>query len=158
MTRVRVLFHLAALIGPFLVIVVWTLLMANGDFREVPEMLGGLSVFVGASLIAAQLAILTCWGMFERRMCGGNRGWPAGVAMSLLTHALFGPVTVVGLIATLGFRSWLGEGHRWSFMTQSLYFSAASLLVAGAVTIPATALLAQWLAYSYRKESSDGVA
>lgn len=79
--------------------------------------------------------------------------------MAAITHALFGVLGDVLLIAAVGgWREAAGNGKVSDIVLQMVFFFAASVFALGAITFPATALLAHWIAALRRKELVHDVA
>lgn len=137
----RVLLHLAAALLPLAA----AALIMRGNLGSTDSIM-----FMLAAIAAAQLAASLGWPLFDRaaRRGGGWRAAASGVVMALLTHLLFAPlVAVCGLL--IGARIFRDPAQ---FGLMMLWLSVGSLILAGAVTVPAVALLNLALQPLRRKE------
>jgi len=147
--------HLAALLAPLAAAGAWTLIAREAELTFGP---GGLAIFGGVAVIAAQVAALLRWRALERRAREGRGAWRTGIGMAAITHVLFGVLADVLLIAAVGgVQQAAGTGRFSDILLQMAFFFAASVFALGAVTFPATALLAHWIAALRRKELADDV-
>lgn len=137
----RVLLHLAAALLPLAA----AALIMRGNAGSTDAIM-----FMVSAIGAAQLAVLLGWPLFNSaaRRGGWWRAALSGAAMALLTHALFAPmVAVCGLFIGAGmFR----DPQQFGLLMLAL--SAGSLVLAGAVTVPAVMLLHLALQRLRRKE------
>ena len=137
----RVLLHLAAALLPLAA----AALIMRGKSGSTDAIM-----FMVSAVAAAQLAALLGWPLFDRaaRRGGWWRAALSGVVMALLTHALFAPMVAVwGLF--IGARVFRDPEH---FGLLMLWLSVGSLIMAGAVTVPAVVLLNLALQPLRRKE------
>lgn len=153
MSRARLLLHLAALVVPFALAAAWSAVSDRGDSQL------GLRqalIFGGLGALSAQLAALLRWPALERRAQAGEGAWKAGLGMAALTHVFFGVLFAAALNASV---LWLQPDKASAaadVVLQALFFIAMPVLVAGIVSFPSTAVLAQGIAALRRKELADG--
>lgn len=147
--------HLAALLIALLLASVWSLVLDRGDMQLA---LKEDAIFGGIGALSAQLAALLRWRALERRARVGEGAWLTGLGMAAITHVLFGLIFTAALNASV---LWLQPEEAVAvsdLALQVLFFTAMSVLVAGVVSFPLTAALAQGIAALRRKELADGAA
>lgn len=155
MSRARLWLHLAALLAPLAAVSV-------GPFmaRDAGVMFGlsGFAIYGSIAVVSAQVAALLRWRALERHAREGHGAWRTGIGMAAITHLLFGVLADAVLIAAIGgWQEAAGTGKPSDIVLQMAFFFAASVFALGAVTFPATALLAHWIAALRRKELVDDV-
>lgn len=145
MIGARARLHLAAAVIPAgLAISAVSLLL---DFGTSTKFLSDVARFAGSAVLAAQLAAWLRWGALERRARSGSDGWPAGLGMAALTHALFGLLLALAAARTDDWTTALGDAA-----IIGSFFALFSLGMAGVPSFLLTAWLAQHLTARRRKE------
>ena len=129
MSQARVVLHAAAFIAP--VVAVYGVIAAFG--LHVPEV-GGMVV---PAIAAAQIGALTGWPLLERfRASAWGVPLMIGLLMALVTHLVFGPLSVVSQMPFS--KTSMGDDA----FSAALLFSCLSAVVAGPVSAPATMAIA----------------
>jgi len=155
-SHARLWLHVAALLAPLAATAAWMLIshLADMAFGYV-----GLAIFGGVAVVSAQIAALLRWRALERRAREGHGAWLTGIGMAAITHLLFGVFADLLLIAAVGAVGQASDAGKPSdLVLQVLFFFIMSVFMLGAITFPATALLAHWIAALRRKELLDHVA
>ena len=158
MSRARLWLHVAALVAPLAAAGAWMLVMREASLSSG---FGGF-VFFGigcVAVVSAQVAALLRWRALERRAREGHGAWLTGIGMAAITHLLFGVFADLLLVAAVGAVGQASDAGKPSDLAlQVLFFFIMSVFALGAITFPATALLAHWIAALRRKELFDHVA
>lgn len=150
MIGARARLHLAAAVIPAGLAISVALLLSFGSSVELLSHVARLARFAGLAVLAAQLAVWLRWGALERRARNGRDGWPVGLGMAALAHALFGPLLALGLLGKAG-----PDDRPMALFEVAIigsFFALASLVIAGVPSFLLTAWLAQRLAVRRRKE------
>jgi hypothetical protein len=155
MISARTWLHIAAVVAPCAAAMLGSILLNRTDLRLAT---GQAVIFGIGGTLAAQIAALLRWHALDRRAREGSGAWKTGLGMAVTTHALFGLLFVAATAASM---RWLEAGDPGSakeLFAQAGFIAALSVLSVGAITFPATALLAQKIAALRRKELADGAA
>ena len=153
MSRARAVLHLAALVVPFAVAAVWSVIANRADTGFDLEQ---TVIFGGLGALSAQVAAALRWRALDRRARAGEGAWKAGIGMAAITHALFGVLFAAAVNASVLWLQPEGASGATDVMLQVVFFVAVSMLVVGLATFPLTAALAQGVAALRRKELADG--
>ncbi|MBL0163596.1 MAG: hypothetical protein IPP82_08140 [Xanthomonadales bacterium] len=145
----RAILHLCALVLPMIPVLIW--LGAMGKQFNVAGLTATLLIAAPA-VLAAQTAALLRWRALDKRARSKQSAWPTGLGMAVLTHFFFGIYLALAFVATTGLQEWRGDGAIWQVPLQAIFFGIVSLGLAGAVSLPVTAWLAQVISQRREKE------
>lgn len=156
MIHARACLHLAAALIPAGLAASVSVAVLNVALSA--QSLSEIAQFAGPAVLAAQLAAWLCWGALERRARSGRNGWPVGLGMAALTHALFGLLLMLVMLVVGFYRGWIAGVYGWSMASlgeAALLGSIVALFSLGITGVPSfllTIWLAQRLTVRRRKE------
>ena len=149
----RLALHGLMLLNPLLACAA-VLRVFSGRFDFDSDNLEGFFVLALAPSASAQLATALRWRRIDARARQRLSGWPAGIGIALLTHLIFAALGAVAVVVW----DW-SNPHDGSWLVNvaavfgSLFFF--SLLFGGALSLPLSALAAQWAAAQRAGELAD---
>ena len=147
MSRARALLH-ALMFGNVVVVCAAVVRLGSGRFDFDAENLAGFSVMAAAPAVSAQAATALRWHRIEQRAAAQRSGWSAGIAIALLSHLLF---AVLGTVLALFLD--LPGGHLPAAIAGAFVFLfLGSLALGGVLSLPLSALAAQWAVAQRAKE------